>query len=91
MKSVASREEVGRLSSVWSARFDVVIRADWHEDVLVEVPVEVPEHHVEAPVGVLFPPFERGSHRLTTQVDQLLAARRRQHRHRESHTEKSGA
>src|SRR5207247_5694196 len=48
------------------ARFDEVAGAGWYRELFLPVPVEVPEHHVEAAIRIANPPLEVRHDVLTT-------------------------
>src|SRR6185503_4602243 len=57
-ESLSSRKEVRRLTAVGPAELHVVVGSGWNRELLLPVPIEVPEHQVERPVRILDPPLE---------------------------------
>ena len=61
---VLARIEVRRLAAIRGPGLEAVLGADGDAQLLDMVPVQVPEHHVEAAVGHAFPSFVDGHDRL---------------------------
>ena len=53
-----SRKEPGWLSLIRSARFDVIVGADWDVERFFAVPVKETKYHVKRAVRISFPAFE---------------------------------
>src|SRR6266446_3168903 len=77
-ESLPSRVEMRRLTSI-AARNDCVVCADRDIDLLLEVPVEIPEDHIDRPVGVPLPALKGGGDILAPRVLHLAECARRRH------------
>ena len=77
-KLVPSREKVRRLPLIGTAGLHCVACADRRVDLLVPVPIEVPEDHVERSIRVLFPTF---IYVCDVQVRRRLLRKRRNDKH----------
>src|SRR3989442_1137508 len=77
-ESLPSRVEMCRLTSI-AAWNDRVVWADRDIDLLLVVPVEIPEDHIERPVGVSLPALKGGSDILAPRVLHLAACARRRY------------
>src|SRR5213083_300812 len=64
--ALSPREEVRRLTAIRAARFNEVAGAGRYRELFLPVPVEVPEHHVEAAIRIANPPLEVRHDVLTT-------------------------
>src|SRR5262249_62153052 len=64
-KVVLARVEVGRLAAIGGTWVESILRADGNRQLLDMVPVQVPEHHVEAAVRNAFPSLVDGNDVLT--------------------------
>src|SRR6185295_6632898 len=75
-ESMAAGIEVGRLGLLERRRLDSVCRSERDNQLFPVVPVDVPEHHVEGTVAVLFPALEERSDALSREILQLLSVKR---------------